>query len=446
MNEIKERPITNIERLFYRAPFCDVIMMARFGRSINDELLGKALNKARLKYPLMGARIERDGDGATRFVFDKVPEFQIKVLDKKDEIQWLESAWNEQKEPFDLNKGPLIKFLLLRSTDGTDLVVICHHSICDGLSLTYLIKNIASFLEDPGTKINPQPLPPVLNEDSFSVRIQPTWYYKILLNHMNHSWKKEKVIFNDDDYTKLYKEYWQKTNIGITLFNLSREATSTLISRCHKEHIIVNSALTTAFALAQYYVQGKSPGYLRKALIDVNIRSLLKNYLGDNFGLFASGILITLPDRKGDFWSTIQKFNMKFKHLLSNPTKVLGSLTLDYLDPTLIDAVYFAAYSHFKSKTVLRVKKLMLPSTDKPKRSLGITNLGNVNIEKNSYNLNALFFVPQISPNYEKVIGIITADNEMHITVLYDRCRIGSDIIEKFKQRTVAYLTEGLDC
>jgi hypothetical protein len=70
---------------------------------------------------------------------------------------------------------------------------------------------------------------------------------------------------------------------------------------------------------------------------------------------------------------------------------------------------------------------------------LDITNLGNINIE----NLEALFFVPIVSPNYEKAIGIVTA-GEMHIVVPHDWAQIGSETIEAFTQRSIDHLSDAI--
>jgi len=139
----------SVSRLLYRAPYCDIIMMARFSGSGSKESLEAALSKARAKYPLLNSRISQDDDGNTEFMFDYRHNFPITVFDNKSDTGWLELAWDEQKKPFDLQNGPLIKFLLIHTVNTTDLVIICHHCICDGLSLTYLIRDIALFLDIP---------------------------------------------------------------------------------------------------------------------------------------------------------------------------------------------------------------------------------------------------------------------------------------------------------
>jgi NRPS condensation-like uncharacterized protein len=418
-------------------------MMARFKGDITEESLKKSLEKVKLKYPMISARIEQYESGDASFVFDDVPDFQVKVLTKKTESDWFNQAWQEQKEPFDLKNGPLIKFLLLRSTDSSDLVVICHHTICDGLSLVYLVKDIAIFLNKPEKDVQPFPLPPSISEENFIINVKPGLLLGIIIGYLNHSWKKAKAAFSENDYKELYIKYWKSRDIGMTVISLSKETTASLISRCHEEHVTVNSALTTAFSLAQYDLEGRNQAYLKRALIAINIRKFFKNPPGDNFGFLAAGIQVALPSGKGSFWDAAREFNVKVKGYLA-PKKVLGAMaTLNNLDPTLIDAIYFTAYSSFKNKTARRLKNLILTPTDKPRRSMDITNLGDIKIGENT-NLETIFFVPILSPNYEKAIGIVTAGGELNIVMLYDRSQISTDTIERFKQRIINYIEEAI--
>jgi NRPS condensation-like uncharacterized protein len=442
-SKINQRPLVNVERLLYRAPYCDIIMMARFNQRISEESLKTSLEKAKLKYPMMSARIEQDNEGNASFAFDCIQDFRVKVLTKKTDSEWFDQAWQEQKEPFDLKNGPLIKFLLLSSTDSSDLVVICHHAICDGLSLVYLIKDIALFINEPTMEVQPLPVPPSISGENFVINVKPGWAYRIILGYLNRSWNRVKTTFSEDDYRQLYKKYWESRDIGMTSISLSKEMTASLISRCHEEHVTVNSMLTTAFSLAQYDIEGRKQAYLKKALIAINIRKFFKNPPGDNFGFLAAGIQVDLPYGKSGFWDIARGFNTKVKGYLA-PKNVLGAMvTLNSLDPTLIDAIYFTAYSSFKNKTAQRLKNLLLTPTDKPRRSMDITNLGDVKISENT-NLETIFFVPILSPNYEKAIGIVTAGGVLNIVMLYDRSQISTDTIEKFKQMIINYIKTGI--
>jgi len=54
------QPLTGEQRLLYRAPFCNIIMMGRFSCDTLEKPVKRAIANARLKYPLLGARIEQD--------------------------------------------------------------------------------------------------------------------------------------------------------------------------------------------------------------------------------------------------------------------------------------------------------------------------------------------------------------------------------------------------
>jgi hypothetical protein len=178
------------------------------------------------------------------------------------------------------------------------------------------------------------------------------------------------------------------------------------------------------------------------ALVAVNLRSYFTKPPGENFGLLAAGVPIALPSTKGSLWNSAREFNARVKTLLLNPKRIvefMGPLT--YVSPTLIDAIYFAAYGTFKNKTARALKERILTRGDKPKRALDITNVGEVTTGEKS-NLRTIFFVPILSPNYEQAVGIVTAGGGMNIVILHDCCQINQEAAEEFKRKTISYLEE----
>ena len=435
---------SSVTRLLYRAPYCNVIMMARLSGDVKSEPLGAALKKSRMKYPLLNARIQQDINGGIEFLYDYSQELPIIVKKKNTDTDWIEAGWNEQKKPFDMQNGPLIKFLLLNSADASDLVIICHHCICDGLSLAYLAKDIAYFLSSPEAEVTPLPLPPPLSIENLSVRVRPGIIGKLtdfLAWFLNRSWSKGKVVFSEHDYQQLYNEYWETKDIGLLVFSIPKDITAVLIEKCRAEQVTVNSALTTAFSLAQHDLQGDGEPYMKKALLAINIRHLFKEPPGENFGLLAVGNEITLPSGKDGFWDVAAKFNSDIKKMLADPKKYLAMISpLDSVEPTLLDAIYFAESGRLQNKTATRLKNIVLSKTGKPKRSLDITNLGV--IRDHDDNLKTIFFLPILSTNYEKTFGIVTINGEINIVLMHDRSVIESDIIDEYKQRIMRYIEE----
>lgn len=448
-NHTKKERSMLYERIHYRAPFGHVALMTRFNAPIPEELLKKALSKSRTKYPMMGARVEQDNNGSAKFVFDNVIEFQIKVLKKNDDNEWLQIAWEEQKKPFNLNKGPLIRFALLSSSESSDLVILCNHVICDGLSLTYLANDVVASLNEPNREVEAQPLPPIVSEESFTAKTSPGLLGKLVLKYyLNRSWKKGKVIFDQNDYEQIHRRYWASRNISVTFFTLPENLTTALISRCHMEQVSVNSVIITAFALAQNAVQGTKTTFSDKVGVAANIRHLLKVPVNEAFGLLAAGNFVRVSRKRNEsFWNVAKRVNSDAKKLLSNPKKVLVMLAYNLLDPTLVDAMWFAAYGDFKNKTALTLKKLLLNPADKPTRRLAVTNLGKISIDTNQkqYTLKTMFFIPPYWANSEKIIGVVTAGGVINICILHDCSYLSKDSVEKFKQKTLHYIKEVIE-
>lgn len=88
-------------------------------------------------------------DGTTMIIQPELT-FQLPVLDlsgskqlRDDEMEWLR---NEVSTPFSLERGPMIRFNLLKCAANEHLFVItAHHIVCDGWSISIIMQDIAAF-------------------------------------------------------------------------------------------------------------------------------------------------------------------------------------------------------------------------------------------------------------------------------------------------------------
>jgi amino acid adenylation domain-containing protein len=83
---------------------------------------------------------------------DPVPDDEQKVVQR--------IARQELKRPFELGVGPLLRVHLVRKSRASSLVVVLHHAICDGWSLSVLVRDLAA-LYDAAVGAGGSPLPPV---------------------------------------------------------------------------------------------------------------------------------------------------------------------------------------------------------------------------------------------------------------------------------------------
>jgi NRPS condensation-like uncharacterized protein len=405
------------ERIHYRAPYNYVVLTARIQGKIPLELLKSALNQVRIKHPLLRSRIELEKDGSAWFTQGDVQELPIEVVDKVNDTQWIERTITEYKKQFQLDKGPLIRFILLESQHNSDLMIVCQHTICDGMSLVYLTRDIMTYIGNPRTETEPFDVPPVLDLNCFKEPVKIGFLPKLVLGHFDKAWKKQKTVFFENDYKKIYSNFWNQEKLNIATQTIDENSLNSLVLSCRDKGITINSAVSTAFIIAQNVIQNVFH-HFSKTGIAVNLRNRMANSPGEGMGLFAGGCSVGAKYSKNkSFWTLAREFDIEAKRLLAKGNSIYDMLLFNLVDQSLIDGVYFHLFGNFENKTVALFTKLL--HFDKKAPGLGVTNLGRVEIPQvyGSYKLDTLFFVPPNIPSGEKILGIITIGGRMNITL-----------------------------
>ncbi|HSG42545.1 MAG TPA: condensation domain-containing protein, partial [Anaerolineales bacterium] len=154
-----ERRITPLERLFTRSPFSLVTMVVRIKGEITEELLTRAVAKVQQRHTLLRVRIKEDQVHIPWFTSEEVGEIPIDVVTRESDEDWINVHREASQVPFEFEKRPAIRFILVRGSDLSELIILCHHIICDGLSLAYLARDLMEHLGDPNREVEVLPDP-----------------------------------------------------------------------------------------------------------------------------------------------------------------------------------------------------------------------------------------------------------------------------------------------
>ena len=169
-----KRKITTRERAFYRSTHSNVVMVVKIKGNVSPELLRSIIRNMPKRHPLLRVRVIRDVDDNLWFTSEGVQELQVQVIPRKSDDHWFQKFKEEYKLPFQMDKGPLIRFFLLHSTEISDLIIFCQHLICDGMSLAFLARDILIHLGDPNREIELLPTPTVLDESNVPSNAHPS--------------------------------------------------------------------------------------------------------------------------------------------------------------------------------------------------------------------------------------------------------------------------------
>jgi NRPS condensation-like uncharacterized protein len=457
-----DRKVTPVERFFTRSPFSIVTMVARIRGNVSEEMLKNAVAKVQQRHTLLGVRIKDDNDHTLWFTSEGVGEIPIEILPRKSKDDWIKIHAEASRIPYEFDSRPAIRFILVQSPDVSELIILCHHIICDGMSLAYLARDLMVHLGDPADEVDVLPAPPAIDLDNLPRDVSQSGFVKFLIQRMNQQWAEESVFFDQEDYKILTKAYWDNYNHKLFSIELSKAETSALVARCRKESITVNSALTVAFSGAQSFVEGEQP-YHSKIVIAANLRARLPQPTGEEMGMYAGGVELKFKyNPKRSFWENAGKFHKKIQPKFTNKNLFNDILNWLYLDPTILEAMNFkklgglvpsdstryeklSAFSK-KADVVLRLlQRDHIESLERKHWGTAVTNLGRLDFPKTygALELDRLIMQPGGGiplANVNLVLGVVTCSDKLSLVLEYAEEAVDTGTIEKIKGKALDFI------
>jgi len=336
-----ERRITPIERLFTRSPYSTVTLVARIRGEISQSDLRNAISKVQQRHTNLRVRITEDADGQPWFTTEGAGEIPVEIVPRESDDNWIRVVQESSRIPFEFETGPPIRFILVQSPGTSEVIILCHHIRCDGLSLAYLARDLMAHLGDPTREVEVLPDPVPIDKDNIPEDVSLNAVVRFLINRMNKKWEGDKTVFDQEDYRNLNEAYWMHYSHQVLSVELSEAQTSALVDRCRNEEVTVNSALSTAFVGAQVMVQGEKV-YHSSIGVAGSLRDRLQRPAGEVMGFYAGVVRLKYKhDSSSGFWANARRFHRKARPLFNNKNLFKDLLTWCYLDPTILESINF---------------------------------------------------------------------------------------------------------
>jgi NRPS condensation-like uncharacterized protein len=457
-----ERKVTGAERFFSHSPFSIVTMVARIKGNVTEEMLKNAVTQVQQRHALLRVRIKQDNEHALWFTSEGVQEIPIEIVTRKSENDWIKIHAEASKIPYEFETHPAIRFILVQSPKVSELIILCHHIICDGMSLAFLARDLMVHLGDPAREVKVLPAPEPITLDNLPGDVSLSGLVKFFINRIKRKWAEEIVFFDQKDYEALTKTYWDNYHHEVFSVELSEAETADLVARCRKENVTVNSALTAALSGAQSFVLGEKPHHA-KTVIAASLRERLPNPPGEAMGYYALGVELKLKyNHKKSFWDNARKYHKKIKPNFTNK-KVFGDLPaflemdsniyealnfkkLGRLAPT--DSPRYEKLSDFgkrKDVVVRLLQRVKMESLDAKLLGPAITNLGRMDFPRTYGALELDRLIMQPGGAYPLVhinlsVGAVTCAGKLSLVVEYAEQAVDTVTMEKIKDKALDYL------
>lgn len=452
-SHVYQRQLTPAERRFYRAPNANVVVTARIKGHISTDRLASAVKALRKRHRLLGVRTLLDQEGNAHFTSEGAGDIVIATSPRHSDHHWIERCLEENRNPFPFQELPPIRFVVLSADEVADLIIVCHHMICDGLSLAYLTRDLLSALGHPQRMVKVLPDPPVACRHSLVSGAPDRLFVSGSIKKLNQDWKKETVLFDEEDYRQLHRAYWDTYMCRVLSLEFTEDETSRFVARCRRERVTANSALLLSLLAAQNVVQGDAHGYLLKTGTAVSIRKLLDPSPDEAIGLYAVGAMLEFEYQPTKpFWDEARLLHSQLSEAMRKDKLVERLLMNEHIEPTILDAVQFKRYGSLVKPNARRYTKLAsfaqrrdtvstLESqrSAEGKRGVILTNLARLDFPRRygDLELERILFLPGVTDRFEKAVGAVTASGKLtlvisHLEAACDEV-VDSDTMEEFR-------------
>lgn len=428
------RKVTNLERVYFWTPYSNVSMITRINGDVSPEKLHFAIDTVRKMHPLLDARIVFDEDHNAWFSTDNVPQPSLKIIDRVSDTHWFKELQQEINIPFDLEKGPMIRFILIHSENVSELTIICNHSICDGMALANLVRDLLGYYENPEKEIKvilPLDMTDFLPKKGFSIS---SIMMRLFISQANRKWKKKPYTFNYEDSVALQNAYWDKNMFNTVLLELEPHETKDLSKRCRANGVTIGSAVTAAFIAAREEIKGPFKKNQKQIWIPFDLRRHAPEKIGDVFCLCvgAPSFPYTYNSKK-PFWENVSQLHQE----IHKKVKKLDSDALEVLDfnPKLLDALSsFAPFEKVVPEAYDQTSNLLQFSNDKKnvafsfaKKSENMapgtipSNLGRLNIPEayGDLKIDRMVFLPVMSNSVPLTLGGVSIGDKLVFSLIY---------------------------
>src|SRR5215471_13842485 len=114
----------------------------------------KALDRLQKRHPILSVCIAGEANSVPAFRPVDVAPIPLRIVNDEPERRWEAEVAEELATPLDSSRAPLIRAVLIQRARDAAFILVAHHSIADGLSLAYAIRDTLDALAD-------RPLPPL---------------------------------------------------------------------------------------------------------------------------------------------------------------------------------------------------------------------------------------------------------------------------------------------
>ncbi len=316
LDSLEPLPLSPIEGAFWRVEknfdgAYRAVVLFRLDGCIQAGPLAAALRHLQCRHPKLRATVVQADDGHLRYQFEpEPPPIPFAITDYSEpDLPWREETRRLIERGFP-EPGPLAAVVILRcpSRGASELLLMVHHAIADGLSAIMLVDDLLTEYARAEARVNLPPRPALPPVTAPRAKASGRWWSRLWLlrrfMRLQRADKGSRQTPLPQAPGILPQSQWMH-------WVFSPEDTYRLVRRCRKERTSLGGALVAAICCGLMDCLPVADGCF-KCQFPLNVRESLEGPAGpvtpDDLGCFVSIMneLCELP-RRPAFWSVARR-------------------------------------------------------------------------------------------------------------------------------------------
>jgi Condensation domain len=316
LESLEPLALSPIEAAFWRveknfAGAYRAVVLFRLDGCIQAGPLAAALRHLQYRHPKLRAMVAQADDGRLRYQFEpEPPPIPFEITDYAEhDLPWREETRRLLERGFP-EAGPLAAVAILRcpTRATSDLLVMVHHAIADGLSAIMLVDDLLTEYARAEARVDLPPRPALQPVTAFRAKSSGGWLSRLwLLRRFMRLQRADRRSVR----TPLPQAPGILPQSQWMHWVFSREDTHRLVRRCRKERTSLGGALVAAVCCGLMDCLPVGVGFF-KCQFPLNVRESLEALAGrvtpEDLGCFVSIMneLYEVP-RPPSFWSLARR-------------------------------------------------------------------------------------------------------------------------------------------
>ncbi|MBS0234661.1 MAG: hypothetical protein JSR99_14380 [Proteobacteria bacterium] len=290
----------------------------------------RALDRVQKRHSNLSTTIGGAPGAAPWFRKGDVFSIPLRVVHGDPAELWMEEVARELEDTFDLKQSPLVRAVLVHAIDSATMTLIAHHSVADGMSLAYVLRDTLNALA--GNALETRPARPAMEE---------------IFEELHVDANAGQVESPERESAQPVPGIWRKRDGSIPKIRrlkLSSALTAEIMERAREEATTVHAALCAALSIAGRQTAPQWGDISVRIMSPVNIRQMLG--LTDECGVFISAAQSVSDANSTDFWEVARKVKADIAPSQTSPgVRALVTQIGQFIEdgPSVSDAAGFSA-------------------------------------------------------------------------------------------------------